>query len=88
LGASLGKKFTRPSSQPMAECGGMCLSLQLHREAQTGLWSRQHKMRPNLKRITQEGLVQVLECLPSKCEALSLTQYCPKSKKKRNLKFS
>jgi hypothetical protein len=32
----LDKKTHEPLSQPIAECGGIHLSLQLHREAQIG----------------------------------------------------
>jgi hypothetical protein len=50
--ASLGKKFMKPPSQPMAGCGSICLSSKLYEEAQIGgSCSRlaRHTVIPHLK---------------------------------------
>jgi hypothetical protein len=59
------------TSQPLAGCGGMHLSFQLHWEAQMGeSWSR-HETRPYLKNNQHqraEGVVQMVEHCPTKCK--------------------
>jgi hypothetical protein len=81
--AILDKMFETPS-QPMVECGGACLSLQLHREAQIG-WPK-HKLRPYFKnsQCRAGGVVRVVEHLPNKHRVLGSTLSTDKKKKKKS----
>jgi hypothetical protein len=84
--ASPGKKFVRLPSQSMAECGGTHLSSQLHgKHKYKNQWSRPTwEKSKTLSQKRAGNMVEVVECLPSKYEALSSNFSTIKQNKTKN----